>query len=77
MSTIAAQTGSPKRRLGDLVFANLTRIAALVILLALAGVAIFLTIEGVPAFKAGPDDLICITGSVFLAGELRPALVPD
>ncbi len=27
---------------------------------------------------AGPDDLICITGSVFLAGELRPLLVgPD
>jgi dihydrofolate synthase/folylpolyglutamate synthase len=24
---------------------------------------------------AGPDDLICITGSVFLAGELRPLLV--
>jgi dihydrofolate synthase/folylpolyglutamate synthase len=24
---------------------------------------------------AGPDDLICITGSVFLAGELRPMLV--
>lgn len=26
---------------------------------------------------AGPDDLICITGSVFLAGELRPLLVED
>jgi dihydrofolate synthase/folylpolyglutamate synthase len=24
---------------------------------------------------AGPDDLICVTGSVFLAGELRPLLV--
>jgi dihydrofolate synthase/folylpolyglutamate synthase len=24
---------------------------------------------------SGPDDLICITGSVFLAGELRPLLV--
>jgi dihydrofolate synthase/folylpolyglutamate synthase len=24
---------------------------------------------------AGPDDLICITGSVFLAGELRPLLI--
>jgi dihydrofolate synthase/folylpolyglutamate synthase len=24
---------------------------------------------------AGPDDLICITGSLFLAGELRPLLV--
>jgi dihydrofolate synthase/folylpolyglutamate synthase len=26
---------------------------------------------------AGPDDLICITGSVYLAGELRPALVNE
>jgi dihydrofolate synthase / folylpolyglutamate synthase len=26
---------------------------------------------------ASPDDLICITGSVFLAGELRPLLVGD
>jgi dihydrofolate synthase/folylpolyglutamate synthase len=25
--------------------------------------------------EAGPEDLICITGSVFLAGELRPLLV--
>jgi dihydrofolate synthase/folylpolyglutamate synthase len=25
---------------------------------------------------AGPDDLVCVTGSVFLAGELRPALNP-
>jgi len=25
--------------------------------------------------RAGPDDLICITGSVFLAGELRPVLL--
>jgi dihydrofolate synthase / folylpolyglutamate synthase len=24
---------------------------------------------------AGPDDLICVTGSVFLAGELRPQMV--
>ena len=25
---------------------------------------------------AGPNDILCITGSVFLAGELRPHLVP-
>jgi dihydrofolate synthase/folylpolyglutamate synthase len=25
---------------------------------------------------AGPDDLLCVTGSVFLAGELRPLLLP-
>lgn len=57
MSTTEAKTGSPKRRLGDLVFANLTRSAGLVIMLALAGVAIFLTVQGIPAFAAGPSDL--------------------
>ncbi len=57
MSTIELKAGSSKRRLGDLVFANLTRSAGLVILLVLAGVAIFLTVQGVPAFSAGPEDL--------------------
>ena len=57
MSTTEAKIASPKRRLGDVVFANLTRGAGLIILVALAGVAIFLTVEGAPAFKAGPDDL--------------------
>ncbi len=27
--------------------------------------------------RAGPDDLICVTGSVFLAGELRPLLLAE
>lgn len=27
--------------------------------------------------KAGPEDLLCITGSVFLAGELRPIILAD
>lgn len=54
---MTTETGSPKRRLGDLVFANLTRGAGLVILVALAGVAIFLTAEGIPALGAGPEDL--------------------
>jgi dihydrofolate synthase/folylpolyglutamate synthase len=26
---------------------------------------------------AGPADLLCVTGSVFLAGELRPVMLPD
>ena len=57
MTTTATTTGSPRRRLGDLVFANLTRSAALTILVALAGVAIFLTAEGIPGFRAEADDL--------------------
>jgi len=54
---MTTKTGSPKRRLGDLVFANLTRAAGVTILVALAGVAIFLTVQGIPAFGAGPEDL--------------------
>jgi dihydrofolate synthase/folylpolyglutamate synthase len=27
--------------------------------------------------RAGPDDLVCVTGSVFLAGELRPIIQRD
>ncbi len=56
-NTFQVETGSPKRRLGDLVFANLTRGAGLLIMLSLAGVALFLTVQGVPAFSAGPDSL--------------------
>ncbi len=57
MSITSTQTGSPRRRLGDLVFSGTTRGAALVILVALAGVAVFLTIEGLPALGAKRSDL--------------------
>ena len=57
MTTTTTRTGSPKRRLGDLVFANLTRGAGLTILVALAGVAIFLTAQGLPGLGAGSGDL--------------------
>ena len=53
-------TARPKRarqRKGDLVFSGAARTAALLILLALAGVAIFLTIEGIPALEAPPGAL--------------------
>ena len=57
MTIVTTETGSPKRRLGDLVFANLTRGAGLTILVALAGVAVFLTAEGIPGFGAKSGDL--------------------
>jgi phosphate transport system permease protein len=57
VTTVPTETGSPKRRLGDLVFANTTRAAGLTILVALAGVAIFLTAEGLPALGAKSSDL--------------------
>ncbi|WP_181309568.1 phosphate ABC transporter permease subunit PstC [Nocardioides campestrisoli] len=51
------------RRTGDLVFAGLARAAGILILVALAGVAIFLTLEGVPAITApanriGADNIV-------------------
>lgn len=69
MSTNLTKTGSPKRRLGDLVFANLTRSAGLLILVALAGVAAFLVIQGAPALHAQPGDL---NGHSSLAGYIWP-----
>ena len=57
MSTAPTETGSPKRRLGDLVFANLTRAAGVTILVTLAGVALFLTIQGLPGITASSEDL--------------------
>jgi phosphate transport system permease protein len=61
----------PKQRKGDLVFSGATRLAALTILVALAGVAIFLTIEGIPAVDAPPDKL---GGAESLAAFIWPLL---
>ena len=51
----------PKRRAGDVIFANISRGAGFTILAALAGVGIFLTLQGLPAFGAeeykGADSL--------------------
>ena len=55
MTTTVAPTTRTKKRPGDLIFAGVSWAAGLLILVALAGVAIFLTIEGAPAFRASPD----------------------
>ena len=57
MTDLSTKTGSSRRRLGDLVFASTTRAAGFVILIALAGVAVFLTIQGLPALGATKSDL--------------------
>jgi phosphate transport system permease protein len=49
--------GTARRRLADHAFAGTTRSAGLVILLALVGVVVFLTGEGLPALTAGAVDL--------------------
>ena len=56
MSSTVTRTRSP-RRLGDLVFSGAAFGASLTILVALAGVAIFLIIQGIPALGAEPSDL--------------------
>jgi phosphate transport system permease protein len=61
--------GSSRHRLGDRAFAGTTRAAGLVILLALVGVVVFLTGEGLPALRAGALDL---RGHTSLVGYLWP-----
>ena len=55
--TQAAQPARAKRRAGDVIFEGLSRSAALLILVALAGVAIFLTAEGLPGLTADSHAL--------------------
>ena len=47
----------PVRRRGDVVFSSLARAAGISILAALAGVAVFLTLEGAPAITAPPSAM--------------------
>jgi phosphate transport system permease protein len=53
---LAAASGG-KRRLGDRVFSNFAVAAGVTILLLLAGVAVFLLVEAMPAVTAGADRL--------------------
>jgi phosphate transport system permease protein len=52
VSTTIATREKARRRKGDVIFSGIARGAGIVILVALAGVAIFLTIEGWPALGA-------------------------
>lgn len=54
---ILASASGGRRRPGDRIFSNLAVIAAVTILLLLAGVAIFLVSEGFPAFTASASEL--------------------
>ncbi len=57
-STQAPAPGrTPVRRPGDRVFAGLSLSAGLLILAILAGVAIFLTVQGIPGITASPDEV--------------------
>ncbi len=77
-STTTPDTGSSRR--GDAVFAGLARGAGLLIVLALAGVAIFLLVEGAPAIGAsghqtyGKDNIVVYVWPL-LYGTLLAAVV--
>jgi phosphate transport system permease protein len=70
----------PVQRRGDSVFAGLARAAGVTIMLALAGVAIFLLIEGAPAITAsgesayGEDNIVLFVWPL-LFGTLLAAVV--
>jgi phosphate transport system permease protein len=65
-------TGRPGgRRTGDRLFAGTTRAAALLVLVALAAVAVFLFVQGLPALGASPDQL---GGAANLAEFVWPLL---
>ena len=59
MNSVSVEAAAPPvvRRRGDVIFAGLARAAGITILVALAGVAIFLTLESVPAITATPEEL--------------------
>lgn len=48
---------SPPRSFGDRAFSGLVSASGVIILVTLAGVALFLTVEGIPGLTAGVDDL--------------------
>jgi phosphate transport system permease protein len=70
VSTTPVRRSRTKQRPGDRIFAGTTRAAGLLILLALAGVAVFLTAEGVPAFTAPPEALFGATSFVAFVAPL-------
>ncbi len=58
MSSTLTSSKTPQfRRRGDRVFSGLSIGAGVFILLVLAGVALFLTVEGIPGILASPDEV--------------------
>ncbi len=56
-STLTPRKTPAIRRRGDRVFSGLSTGAGILILLVLAGVAVFLTVEGIPGILASPDEV--------------------
>jgi phosphate transport system permease protein len=68
--SVLTARATARRRTGDRVFLGASRGAALLILLALGGVAAFLTLEGLPALRAGAGELHGATNLTAYVGPL-------
>lgn len=80
MTTTETAPAPPLRRRGDRVFSSMASAAGISILAALAGVAVFLTIEGAPALTAPPaamegDPNIVVYVWPLLYGTLLAAVI--
>ncbi|QWC83837.1 phosphate ABC transporter permease subunit PstC [Nocardioidaceae bacterium] len=71
-------TSREKKRAGDVIFAGISRGAGFTILVALAGVGIFLTVQGIPAFGAedykGAGNLFSYTWPLVYGTVLAAAI---
>ena len=67
----AGMSDKPVRQLGDRIFADLARGAGVLILIVLAGVALFLVVQAIPAFTASTADL---PDGVNLAAYIGPLI---
>lgn len=77
----APPAGEEKHGLGDAVFRNAALTGALLVIVFLAGVAVFLTVKGIPAFDAeageqlyGKDSLMGLVGPL-LFGTVLAAII--
>ena len=64
MSQTRERAAAPASRRGDRIFYGISKAAGVSILITLAGVAIFLTVEGIPGITASPDEVK--SGTTFL-----------
>ncbi|MCK0110765.1 phosphate ABC transporter permease subunit PstC [Ornithinimicrobium sp. F0845] len=55
--TRTPRRSGPARRVGDVIFSGTSRASALLILVILAGVAIFLTVEALPVFASESEEI--------------------
>jgi phosphate transport system permease protein len=67
----AGTSDKPVRRLGDRIFADFARGAGVLILVVLAGVALFLVVQAIPAFTASTAEL---PDGVNLAAYIGPLI---